>query len=234
MMMGVSVVWLDQFIEHAPLDGFKRGDAILDVGAQEFFCARDPAAINRFVEYFGGALYSRAELEDMANNGTPVRDTFLRAGLAYCAIDIISAPGVLQLDLDRDSLPAGYAGRFKFINNSGTTEHVINQLNAFKVIHDATAVGGIMYHAVPLAHHQHGMISYSPKFFWSLATANNYDILRYTGWAAEEAEPIGPEYLRQIAFIGPVVLREVWQEIWLRRTSAAPFLGFRDPAFAVG
>jgi hypothetical protein len=28
--------------------------------------------------------------------------------------------------------------------NCGTTEHVLNQLNAFRLIHDATAVGGLM------------------------------------------------------------------------------------------
>ncbi len=231
--MGINAGWLDQFIERASLDGFKSGDAILDIGAQEFFCASDPAAINRFLKHFGAAPYSTKELDGLANNGTYVRETFRRAGLDYSATDIISAPGVIRLDLECARLPWRYRRRFKFINNSGTTEHVANQLNAFKIIHEATAVGGVMYHNVPLADYQHGLLSYSPKFFWSLATANNYEIVQYIGWAAERAELIAPEFLQQIIFNRPADFQQIWQQVWLRRKNDAPFRGFRDPAFAM-
>jgi hypothetical protein len=230
--MGISEGWLNQFVDRAKLDGFVAGDAILDIGAQEFFCVNDPAAINRFLEHFGAPPYSKADLERVANSGTYVAETFRRAGLIYAAIDIIRCPGVTQLDLEHDRLPWKHRRRYKYVNNSGTTEHVVNQLNAFKVIHDATAVGGVMYHGVPLADYQHGMVSYSPKFFWSLATANDYQVVQYFAWAAEQAEPIDAAFLQQITFNRPAGLQQIWHHIWLRRVNDAPFRGFHDPAFA--
>lgn len=229
--MGISTGWITQFIARAKADGFRKGDAILDIGAQEFFCADDPGAINRLLDHFGAEPYPAEMLPRIANSGTYARDTFLRAGLDYAAVDIIEAPGVLRLDLDRDRLPSSERGRFKFVNNAGTTEHVLNQLNAFEVIHDATAVGGVMYHGVPYVDDMHGLVTYSPKFFWSLATANGYDILDYRMWVAGPAEPIAPDIWKQIRFRKPATMQRMWHNIWLRRTNREPFRGFRDPAF---
>ena len=42
----------------------------------------------------------------------------------------------------------------------------MNQLNAFRLIHDACAIGGLMYHGVPIAgDFSHGLIGYHPKLF---------------------------------------------------------------------
>jgi hypothetical protein len=62
--------------------------------------------------------------------------------------------------------------------NFGTTEHVANQLNAFKLIHDLAAKGCIMVHTLP-SHGQfnHGLVNYNPKFFWMLARSNGYRLL---------------------------------------------------------
>ena len=61
------------------------------------------------------------------------------------------------------------------VTNFGTTEHIANQLNAFKIIHDLTAPGGIMIHAVPAQGLvNHGLLKYNPKWFWMLARSNDY------------------------------------------------------------
>jgi hypothetical protein len=62
--------------------------------------------------------------------------------------------------------------------NFGTTEHVANQLNAFKLIHDLAAKGCIMVHTLP-SHGQfnHGLVNYNPKLFWMLAHSNGYRLL---------------------------------------------------------
>ena len=43
------------------------------------------------------------------------------------------------------------------------------------MIHDLTALGGIMYHEVPAGSWDHGLINYGPKFFGLLRQQNNYE-----------------------------------------------------------
>ena len=74
------------------------------------------------------------------------------------------------------------------------------------MIHDATAPGGLMYHGVPMAgEFSHGIINYNPKFFWSLAEANGYDIVRFWGWSADETVPLSQDLAAQIRFNRPLV-----------------------------
>jgi hypothetical protein len=108
-------------------------------------------------------------------------------GFDYAAIDIDGSPGSIPLDLNFDSVPAEAAGKYPIVTNFGTTEHVANQLNAFKIIHDLTTPGGLMIHELPSqGSFNHGLINYNYKFFWMLARSNNYQFLyaRY-----DESEP---------------------------------------------
>jgi hypothetical protein len=96
-------------------------------------------------------------------------------GHDYASIDIDGSPGSIPLDLNYDDIPADSAGKFQLVTNYGTTEHVANQLNAFKVIHDLTAKHGIMIHCLPAqGMFNHGLVNYQPKFFWMLARSNEY------------------------------------------------------------
>jgi hypothetical protein len=45
--------------------------------------------------------------------------------------------------LNHEPTPQKFVGDFDLVVNFGTTEHLLNQYNAFKVIHDATKVGGV-------------------------------------------------------------------------------------------
>jgi SAM-dependent methyltransferase len=95
-------------------------------------------------------------------------------GVPYLAID---SPGIADaepLDLNFDSAPINHRSRYWAVMNFGTTEHVANQLNAFRVIHDLTAVGGIMIHHLPRAEPGHGLFNYSDRFMWALCRANDY------------------------------------------------------------
>jgi hypothetical protein len=96
-------------------------------------------------------------------------------GFDYAAIDIDGSPGSIPLDLNCDNVSANCNGRYDLVTNFGTTEHVANQLNAFKVIHDLTAAGGMMLHVLPAqGYFNHGLVNYNPKFFWMLARSNGY------------------------------------------------------------
>jgi hypothetical protein len=115
------------------------------------------------------------ELEHLEAAAPPARDFWRWLGFEYAAIDIDGSAGSVPLDLNFDSAPPEEIGRYNLVTNFGTTEHVVNQLNAFKVIHDLTAVGGIMMHRVPVqGMFNHGLVNYNPKFFWMLARSNGY------------------------------------------------------------
>jgi len=75
--------------------------------------------------------------------------------------------------------------KFDITINSGTTEHVFNQAQVFKTIHDYTVLNGLMIHAVPTSGwHDHGLFSYTPRFFKSLAEANGYETLLAFYWVS--------------------------------------------------
>jgi hypothetical protein len=234
MEMGFNPGLLDLVVGWAEDHQLRPGAAVLDVGTSELFCAGDPASLNRFLTHFGAEPYVDEELGRRANCG-PAAELFQRAGLDYMAIDFAAFPHTMQLDLNSDPLPLGRHGCYALVANSGTSEHILNQYNVFKVIHDATAPGGLMYHGVPMAgEFSHGIISYNPKFFWSLAEANGYEIIRFWGWSAENAIPLAEDLGTQILFNRPLVAQDAYLHILLRRNNTEPFRGLIDPAFKPG
>jgi hypothetical protein len=100
-------------------------------------------------------------------------------GFDYAAIDIDGSPGSIPLDLNYDSVPAEAAAKYDIVTNFGTTEHVANQLNAFKLIHELARPGGIMVHALPAQGMlNHGLFNYNLKFFWMLSRSNGYTFIQ--------------------------------------------------------
>jgi len=96
----------------------------------------------------------------------------------YTCIDINGEHGALMLDLNT-SIWAG--DQFDVVTNHGTSEHVFNQFNCFRLIHDLTKIGGLMIHVVPSAGYpRHGFFSYGELLFEALQKANEYgQISRY-------------------------------------------------------
>jgi hypothetical protein len=97
-------------------------------------------------------------------------------GLNRTAVDIVG--NAIRIDLNSGRVMRALRGKYDLLINAGTTEHVVNQGNAFEIIHDLCRVGAVMYHELPAGGMiDHGMISYQPKFFRHLAAANDYEIL---------------------------------------------------------
>ncbi len=96
----------------------------------------------------------------------------------YTSIDIDAAHGALPLDLNFDEVPAEHRGQYRLVTNHGTAEHVLNQANVFKAIHDLTASGGLMLNAGPfIGCLEHGFFNYQPNFFKAIARYNAYEVL---------------------------------------------------------
>jgi hypothetical protein len=162
------------------------GSAVIEIGAQqldESFVAarRDIAAMGRF---FGittpppSFAWTGPRSDTNVLAGAPLaREFWTWLGFSYASIDIDGSPGSLPLDLNYDEVPTEFIGKYDVVTNFGTTEHVANQLQSFKIVHDLATPGGLMLHVLPTSGGlNHGLVSYSPKFFWMLGRSNGYKI----------------------------------------------------------
>lgn len=101
-----------------------------------------------------------------------------RAGFRYQAIDIAKGYGTRIVDLNHAALPQDMVGAFDAVINFGTTEHILNQMNCFAVIHDAAKPGGMIWHQLPaIGYIDHGYFTYTGRFFFDLAGYNRYELV---------------------------------------------------------
>src|SRR4029077_3954661 len=122
-------------------------------------------------------------------------------------------------------------GQYDLVTNFGTTEHVINQLNAFKIIHDLTAPGGVMIHALTTQGLiDHGFLAYNPKFFRTIGNYNEYETLffdfRWTEIRAAMPPGLVREIEKYISTIGRPLfgISEAVMFVTHRKTKDAPFI----------
>jgi hypothetical protein len=167
---------------------FARSRRVIEVGAQQLHhrlleAGSELAALGRLFGATGPLdLPDREDRTspsavDTLPSDAPLSKQFYQwLGFEYACVDIDDTPGSIPLDLNFDSVPREQMGRYDLVTNFGTTEHVANQLNAMKIIHDLTAVDGVMIHNVPLqGFMNHGFVNYNMKFFWMLARSNGYE-----------------------------------------------------------
>lgn len=150
---------------------------IVEIGSQMIADGTEPEAVAELV---------RVYRPDFSGEGLQVsryaNEMWKAAGLDYVSLDITEAPDSRVFDLNLSGVPAADLASADIVTNIGTTEHLINQHNAFKVIHDLTKVGGVALHQVPFAGMlNHCLVTYHPKFFYSLVVNNRYK-LRYVAY----------------------------------------------------
>lgn len=179
------------------------GAALLDIGSSNLYSA-NAAAVAAFVrrhardpgsdlDAFAEAIASGSRYDRVAGgrNEAFLGEVLERAGFRYESIDIARGYRTRIVNLNRAALPADMVGAFDSVINFGTTEHILNQMNAFKAIHDATKPGGLIWNQVPsVGYTDHGYFTYTGRFFFDLAGHNRYEIadMWFNG-------PAGPEDL---------------------------------------
>jgi hypothetical protein len=112
---------------------------------------------------------------DFASSAPPSQSFWTAIGLEYATVDLDGYRDSIPLDLNSDQVPEHLRQQFDLVVNTGTTEHVANQAQAFRIIHDLTRIGGVMFHEVPAGSWNHGLINYTPKFFMLLHKQNDYE-----------------------------------------------------------
>lgn len=150
-------------------------------GVQRFLSARGVATTPQIIA-FSEKLEKGSSYDPVSGglNGAFVGELLEKAGMQYHAIDIADGYRTTILDLNHQPTPPKFINAFDLVLNFGTTEHLLNQYNAFKVIHDSTKVGGYIVHALPcIGFLDHGYLTYTPRCMFDLAGYNKYEVVGF-------------------------------------------------------
>jgi hypothetical protein len=189
MALGRSIITLLAQLWRAQL--ISKHGRVIEIGAQQlnnnFLNAKDD--LSMLGQLFGidgiptlpeqqRTWLLESGIEHLAETAPRAREFWTWLGFHYASIDIDGSPGSISFDLNYDSVASEVRGQYDLVTNFGTTEHVANQLNAFEVMHDLAAPGGLFIHELPAqGYFNHGLVNYNFKFFWMLARSNNYKVI---------------------------------------------------------
>jgi hypothetical protein len=113
-------------------------------------------------------------------NSFKITDHYYRNVLGCSDYESID-PGVADSDYKFDlnySLPEILS--YDVVTDSGTGEHIFNQAQLFRTMHDLTKKGGIMTHVLPwTGWYNHGFYNFQPTLVYDLAAANDYTVLDF-------------------------------------------------------
>jgi hypothetical protein len=226
--MGASAKTLSRFVSLHQRGLIENGASIIELGAQQLYCSGMEDYVRRVIGYFSendasikkAELYTHDELKLLSDNAM-LGKLMIACGFTYRALDIFEADNTTLFDLNIQTPGEDLCGKFDIVTNFGTTEHVINQYQSLKTMHELTKPGGLMYHDLPLAgYHNHGYFSYNPLLFNHLASANHYKIIlqHYSRGTATSA----PGFMIANGYPEPKYF-DFGIEFILQKTSPAPF-----------
>jgi len=239
--MGMSI---DRLLYLQAKGILKSDSKLLDIGPQNVFCIPDDK-LRDFYSRAGSILKGEAfekEIQRIVYFSTPrpdERTTLLSEIIALTSVEYNSfdvCPGLKTdiVDLNYESLRSRYKEYYDIVLNFGTTEHVFNQWNSFRIMHDALKTGGILYCQLPATGYlDHGYYCYTPLFFHDLAEANDYVIvdLFFTVAGETHLDKMGIDFRNDDGMIPcqatPSPDRSVFSNFnvhaVLRKTRSAPF-----------
>jgi hypothetical protein len=225
--MGINSKDLELVVRLAEEGLVRPGGKVIEIGAQQLSNSflRSANLVRKAEATFGArrqfdlfdpgpAKLSPGRGELLDSKAPFARDFWTSMGFDYAAIDVDGSPRSIPLDLNFDSVPAELRGKADLVTNLGTTEHICNQMNAFKVIHDLAAPGAVMIHHLPAAGApNHGLVNYNPKFFWFLARSNDYKWLYMDYHGGEEPYALPENILESVSLYEPDAARLMGKRI---------------------
>ena len=233
-VMGIGTNDLRLLLRLRTLGYIPRAASVVEIGAQQIenHVLLDQRIFEDLRAEFGSSKILNwsvpQSISHTPQNGPLSREMWVGLGCSYNAIDIDNSPHSIMLDLNHDSVPAASLNAFDLVTNYGTTEHVANQLNAFKIIHDLTKPGGLMVHHVPAQGHlNHGLFNYNAKFFWMLCRSNGYKVI-YMGFEGCPDDRQGAprditDFMQGFESFGADVAKMTFSEVALNVALQKPF-----------
>jgi hypothetical protein len=170
-----ALMMLGQFVEAMPPRG-----AILELGQQNIEPGVRPDAVLDCARKIQGNEEDAQRVAEQYDgvNRCPVSELFRGSQYRYRCLDLYPGEFTIVADLNTYVVPAEDRGRFDLITNIGTTEHITDQVNSFRAVHDFARPGASFLHSVPFSgYFNHGLYNYHPIFFVFLASANEYEIV---------------------------------------------------------
>src|SRR6266478_5880852 len=150
---------------------------VMELGSQDFWCPQKNLVI-ALCKAFGRTEVNPVLLNTTNASQQPARLLYEALGIKYGCVDVDGRVGSVVMDLNFDEVSDAHQGKYGLVTNHGTSEHIMNQYNVFKAMHEFARPGGVFVHAVPFTVHlEHGFFNYQPNFFEALARYNSYETL---------------------------------------------------------
>jgi len=176
---------------------------VIELGSQDFWCPQKNLVTALF-KAFGRTVEDPSLLTTTNANQKPARLLYEGIGIKYNCVDVDGRFGTVVMDLNFDPVPSEQKSKYGLVTNHGTSEHILNQYNVFKAMHEFARVGGVFIHAVPFTVHlEHGFFNYQPNFFEALARYNSYETLGVwvcVDWQLASLIPWDPILLNFLSF----------------------------------
>lgn len=149
------------------------GARIADIGCQQLW-GGNVEGIRRFLKVFGRDDLNSSVVEEFAKNGAFIGHCLRAVGFDYTSFDVVEAPFCRFLDLESNATPD--PGTFDLVLNFGTTEHVLNQFNALRILHELVKPDGLIYsYFIRGGQMDHGLVHYSDRFVDLWMRFNQYE-----------------------------------------------------------
>ena len=121
---------------------------VMELGSQDFWCPQKNLVIAV------GKAFGRDKVDPVLLNTTnasqqPARLLYEALGIKYGCVDVDGRVGSVVMDLNFDDVPAAHKSKYGLVTNFGTSEHIMNQYNVFKAMHEFARPGSVFVHAVP-------------------------------------------------------------------------------------
>lgn len=202
------------------------GASICDIGTSQLSGPNAFETARAFLAYYderrpnGASSLPDERLREISNGGL-LGEVLIDAGFKYVALDIFEAERTIVFDLNSHSPGPKLIDQFDLVTNFGTTEHVFNQIEAFKTMHLLLKPGGISFHDLPFCGFiRHGLFRYDPLFFSSLIKSNDYQLVRQTISTGAD-QPVPKDLIKQ--GLNEKAVKNVGLEVIFSKTANSPF-----------
>ncbi len=205
-------------------------NSIMELGEQNWFGDVDPNELHIIINHYNSDEHAKnlhQQLDQILTQEQPLR-SFNLAKLfyriifnhnKYAAYDLHGTAASTNFDLNKQ---VDVIEQYDLVTNIGTAEHVFNQYQFFKNMHDLTRPGGLMIHSLPnQGCYDHGFYNYHPTFFFDLCEANEYNKLGVF-YVDVESRPMTSDSIERMDYVKMAVAGKL-------KTNSAIIAFFQKP-----